>query len=109
MKVAISEFELASVMTTDLLPVVEAGTVKDMPDGTLPEESVVWEPLRLTAKPLKVAESNELAAKLLPDTVTVEPTGPLEGVKVIDLGGGPAKASVTAAQPSIEFKENVVL
>jgi hypothetical protein len=44
---------------------------------------VVVTPVKGTLEPPKVAVMSELAAKPEPDTVTEEPTSPLDGLKVI--------------------------
>lgn len=84
MNVADAEFELESLTTTDWSPAVEAGTVNVTPAGILPDPSVVVGPLKITGEPAKVAENVEVAAKPLPETVTVSPTLPVFSLRVID-------------------------
>ena len=49
-----------------------------------PEEFVLVVPLMITVDPANFAVRAELAAKPEPDTVTVEPTLPLVGLREID-------------------------
>ena len=92
MKVAEAALELASVIVTVLAPPVEAGTVKVAPVNE-PVLPVLVVPPRLTATPLKVAVIALALPKPVPDTVTVEPTLPLVGLRVI------AGTTVNEAEP----------
>ena len=49
-----------------------------------PVESVLVVPLRLTVDPANFTVRTELAAKPEPETITVEPTSPLVGLRDID-------------------------
>jgi hypothetical protein len=84
-KVALAEFEgeLESVIVTVWRPAVEAGTVKVAPvkEPVLP---VLVVPPRVTDTPSNLAVIVLEPPKPVPDTVTVEPTLPLVGDRVID-------------------------
>jgi hypothetical protein len=58
---------------------VEAGTVKDTPPGICPDPVDVDV---ATCTPLYVTVKGEFGKKLDPDTVTLVPMGPLDGLSV---------------------------
>jgi hypothetical protein len=81
-KVAEADLELPSVITTVWAPTAEAGTVNVAPANE-PVAPVLVVPPRLTDTPLNFAVNAEDPEKPVPDTVTVIPTLPLVGLKVI--------------------------
>jgi hypothetical protein len=91
-KVAEPELELESVITTVLAPAVEAGTVNVAPvkEPVLP---VLVVPPRVTDTPSNLAVIVLELPKPVPDTVTVEPTLPLVGFRVM------AGTTVNVADP----------
>jgi hypothetical protein len=64
----------------------------------VPVEPVLVVPLNVTGIPLNVAVKVELAAKPEPDTVTVEPTGPLLPLVIVIDG-----VKVKVAEADVEF------
>ena len=78
--VALAELEDASVAVTVTAPEVTDGTVKVTPDGIAP---AAVEVVVATVDVPNLTVIAELAAKPLPVTVTVEPTAPEVGLKLI--------------------------
>ncbi len=81
-KVADAVFELASVALTVLAPAVEEGTTKVAVKAPKADEVTVAGTV-VTVAPLKAIVMMEEGAKLEPVTVTVVPTGPWVGDRVI--------------------------
>jgi hypothetical protein len=79
-KVAEAESEEASVAVTVSAPEITDGTVKVTPDGIAP---AAVEVVDATVDVPNFTVIAELAAKPLPETVTVEPTAPEVGFKLI--------------------------
>ena len=81
-KVAEAVFALASVAVTVLAPAVEEGTTK-VAEKVPAADVVTAAGTVVTVAPLNFIVMVEEEAKLAPVTVTVTPTGPWMGVKVI--------------------------
>jgi hypothetical protein len=94
------DLELASVIMTVLAPAVWVGTV-NVAAGNEPVASVVVVPLRVTAEPANVAVIVLEPVQPVPETVTVEPTFPLAGLRVID--GLTVKVAVGELVPSVAW------
>jgi len=100
-KVAEADLELASVIVTVLAPAVEAGTMKVAPVKE-PVASVVVVPLSVTPELANVAVIVLEAVKPVPETVTVKPTFPLVGFRVM------AEVTVKVAEPALELESVIV-
>jgi hypothetical protein len=91
-KLAEPELPLLSVMVTVWFPPADVGIVKVAPVN-VPVLVVVVVPLRVTDAPLNLAVIGLELLKQVPETVTIEPTLPLDVLK--EIAGDSAKFAET--------------
>jgi hypothetical protein len=98
LKVAEAEFKNESVAVTVLAPTDEEGTTKVTPEGIAPELVAVVE---VTMVPSYFIVTAEDGAKFDPETVIVEPTTPVVGLKEIDGATTVNVCEVAELEPSL--------